>query len=127
MPTFWGGPPTIADLAGDSTPEILVVTATQLIAYRSNLSTLWRRGILTDFGGFHGASAFDLDGDGTREVFVLADTVGRDATRFFILDGATGRPSASTATLRPRACTCSATPAGRERAASGTSCPRSRV
>ena len=27
MPTYWGGAPTIADLDGDGTPEILVNTA----------------------------------------------------------------------------------------------------
>ncbi len=92
LPTFWGGAPTIADLDGDGTPEILVVTATRLIAYRANLSQLWRRDILEDFGGLHSVTAFDLDGDdaGVREVFVIADNAGSDARTFYILDGATG-------------------------------------
>ncbi len=90
MPTYWGGPPTIADLDGDAAPEILVGTATHLIAYRSNLSTLWRRPIAQDFGAIHGVSAFDLDGDGTREVFFLAGTVNGDSRTFYVLDGATG-------------------------------------
>ncbi len=90
LPTYWGGAPTIADLDGDGTPEILVTTATELIAYRSNLSKKWRRFLGDDFGGFHGVTAFDLDGDGTREVFFIGNNSGRDARTFYILDGTTG-------------------------------------
>lgn len=90
IPSYWGGPPTVADLNGDGTPEILVVTSRQVIAYTAGLGRLWQRPILGDFGGFHTATAFDLDGDGVREVMVLGETSGNDALTFFVLDGATG-------------------------------------
>ena len=84
MPTFWGGAPTIADLDGDGSAEILVSTATQLIAYRGNLSSLWRKPIPEDFGGITGVTAFDLDGDGVREVLFNGE---KD---LYVLDGRNG-------------------------------------
>jgi fibro-slime domain-containing protein/uncharacterized repeat protein (TIGR01451 family) len=101
MPTFWGGPPTIADLDGDGLAEVLVATATEIVAMRSNLSPLWRRAIGPDFGAVHGLTAFDLDGDGDREVLYL------DEHDFYIVDGRNGavlyqRPNTSkTATEYP--------------------------
>jgi len=84
MPTYWGGPPTIADVDGDGRANILVATATELIAFEPGLSVKWRRPIGPDFGGITGVSAFDLDGDGVREVLFL------DERTFYVLDGATG-------------------------------------
>lgn len=91
LPTFWGSAPTIADLDGDGRPEVLVGTATHLIAYNPGLSTKWSRRIVDDFGGIHGVTAFDLDGDGVREVFFFGDNLGRDTRKLFLLDGATGQ------------------------------------
>ncbi|HEX9735982.1 MAG TPA: VCBS repeat-containing protein, partial [Thermoanaerobaculia bacterium] len=84
MPTYWGGPPTIADVDGDGRANVLVATATELIAFEAGLGVKWRRPIGPDFGGITGVSAFDLDGDGVREVLFL------DERTFYILDGATG-------------------------------------
>ena len=84
MPTYWGSAPTIANLDGSGTPEILVSTATKLIAYRANLSQMWTRNIDPDFGGVTGVSAFDLDGDGASEVFF------NDEKKFYILNGTNG-------------------------------------
>ncbi|MEM8960297.1 MAG: Calx-beta domain-containing protein [Acidobacteriota bacterium] len=85
LPTFWGSPPTIADLDGDGRNEILVATATEVIAYGRTLGNRWRqRGPKEDFGAIHSLTAFDLDGDGTREVLFL------DEENFFILDGTNG-------------------------------------
>ncbi len=81
--TFWGGPPTIADLNGDGKAEILVATDTELIAFKSNLSTYWRRSI-NDVAAISGITAFDFDGDGDREV------LHQDNKRFRLLDGRNG-------------------------------------
>lgn len=98
--TFWAGPPSIGDLDGDGTPEILISASKELVALRANLSTLWRVST-TEASEMVGTSTFDLDGDGAAEVLTL------DQTRFRILDGATGsvlheRPNTSkTATELP--------------------------
>jgi large repetitive protein len=91
IPTFWGSAPTLADLDGDGRTEILVLTATHLIAYDGRLAVRWSRELTEDFGGIHGVTAFDFDGDGVREVLFLGDTVNRDARLLFVLDGATGQ------------------------------------
>lgn len=83
MVTFWGGPPTVADLTGDGVPEILVAADTELIAYNANLGTLWRKPTF-DFAAMTSATAFDLDGNGKREVIYA------DENNLYILDGATG-------------------------------------
>lgn len=85
MPTYWGGAPTIADLDGNGTSEILVAGATQLVAYTGNLGVLWRKEVGEDFGGFTGVTAFDLDGDGDREVLF------NNTTTFFLIDGRNGQ------------------------------------
>ena len=77
MPTYWGGPPTVADLDGDGVSEILTVGATHISAYRGNLSLWWRQPVHNDFGGVHGITAFDLDGDGTKEVLYADETTFR--------------------------------------------------
>lgn len=84
MPTFWGGPPTIADLDGDGLAEVLIASATEIVAMRGNLSVLWRRPIGPDFGAIHGLTAFDFDGDGDREVIYL------DEHDFYLVDGRSG-------------------------------------
>ena len=84
MPTYWGGPPTVADLDGDGVSEILTVGATHISAYRGNLSLWWRQPVHNDFGGVHGITAFDLDGDGTKEVLFA------DETTFHIYAGDSG-------------------------------------
>ena len=99
-PTFWAGPPSLGDLDGDGTPDILIATQQGLYALRANLSTLWHVDT-TERSEMTSAVAFDLDGDGKDEVLVL------DQTTFRILDGATGatlysRPNLSkTATESP--------------------------
>jgi hypothetical protein len=59
--TFWGGAPTVADLTGDGVPEIVVAGDTQVVAFRSSLSVLWRRSI-DDQAAITSTSAFDFDG-----------------------------------------------------------------
>ncbi|HEX9737172.1 MAG TPA: VCBS repeat-containing protein, partial [Thermoanaerobaculia bacterium] len=81
--TFWGGAPTVADLTGDGVPEIVVAGDTQVVAFRSSLSVLWRRSI-DDQAAITSTSAFDFDGDGFREVVYL------DNRTFYVLDGRTG-------------------------------------
>ncbi|HEV8630060.1 MAG TPA: CARDB domain-containing protein, partial [Thermoanaerobaculia bacterium] len=83
-PTFWGGQPTIADVTGDGRAEVLVASDPFLYALRSDLSTLWRIPI-SEYGAQTGVTAFDLDGDGVREVLYV------DQHTFYILDGPTGR------------------------------------
>jgi uncharacterized repeat protein (TIGR01451 family) len=82
-PSLWGGPPTIADITGDGIPEILVAGDTQLIAYNSGLGTLWRKEI-DDIAAVTSVTAFDLDGDGKREVIYL------DENYLYVLNGANG-------------------------------------
>jgi fibro-slime domain-containing protein/uncharacterized repeat protein (TIGR01451 family) len=100
QPTMWAGPPTIANLAGDATPEILIAGDTELVALRADLSYLWRRPI-DELAGQTAATVFDLDGDGKAEVMYL------DQSNFYILNGQDGsviyqRPNISkTATEYP--------------------------
>ncbi|MEM8963154.1 MAG: CARDB domain-containing protein, partial [Acidobacteriota bacterium] len=85
MPTFWGSPPTIVDLDGNGSNEILAAGATEVIAYNSNLSQRWRRpNAVDDFGNIQSLTAFDFDGDGEREVLYL------DERNLRILDGGNG-------------------------------------
>ena len=83
--TYWGGPPTIADLNGDGVPEILVAGDTELVAMNAGLGTLWRFAI-DDLGSVTGVTLFDLDGDTFPEV------VFGDHSKLWILDGRTGTP-----------------------------------
>ncbi|HET9766615.1 MAG TPA: CARDB domain-containing protein, partial [Thermoanaerobaculia bacterium] len=83
MITYWGGPPTIADLTGDGVPEILVAGDTYLTAFKAGLGVLWRKPTF-DFAAMTSATAFDLDGDGQREVIY------NDESFLYILDGLTG-------------------------------------
>src|SRR6185436_15895353 len=83
MITFWGGPPTIADLTGDGVPEILVAGDDYLTAFNAGLGVLWRKPTF-DYAAMTAATAFDLDGDGKREVIY------NDEGSLFILDGPTG-------------------------------------
>ena len=80
---FWGGPPAIADLDGDGTPEILVVGETEIVALRADLSPFWTQSF-DDIAAITGITAFDLDGDGAREVMAL------DNSTFHLLDGRDG-------------------------------------
>ncbi len=95
--TYWAGAPSIADLDGDGSPEILVSTHLELYALRANLSPLWRRAT-TEFSELSVATAFDLDGDGAAEV------LGLDHESLFILDGRNGQTLYSQANTSKTAC-----------------------
>ena len=81
--TFWGGPPTIADITGDGTPEILVAGDSELVAMNANLGTIWRKSSF-DYAAMTTATAFDLDGDGKREVIYA------DENNLYVLNGSNG-------------------------------------
>ncbi len=81
--TFWGGPPTIADITGDGSPEVLVAGDSELVAMNANLGTIWRKGSF-DYAAMTTATAFDLDGDGKREVLYA------DENNFYVLNGTNG-------------------------------------
>jgi subtilase family serine protease len=91
-PTFWGGPPTVAELDGTAPPEILVSAYRELVAFRSDLSVLWRKPT-SDQSEQSAAAGFDFDGDGSAEVLYA------DETHFYILEGATGDTLYSTPNL----------------------------
>ncbi|HEV8578898.1 MAG TPA: Calx-beta domain-containing protein [Thermoanaerobaculia bacterium] len=78
QPNPWSGPPTIADLDGNGTPEILVAGATGLVALGK-----WRAPIF-DVDAQTAATVFDLDGNGKPEVLY------NDQETFYILNGETG-------------------------------------
>lgn len=77
------GPPTIADLDGDGTPEIAWGDLTTIYAAELNGEIIWSREG-GDSSGRAGASAFDFDGDGDYEL------VYADHETLWILDGRTG-------------------------------------
>lgn len=80
----FSGPPAIADLDGDGSPEIIVANTTVLSAIGSTGSLLWSVSIQNLTRGMTGATAFDFDGDGLREVAFA------DQYNFRIYRGSTG-------------------------------------
>lgn len=91
--TFWGGPPTVANLDGQGAPEILFAGDTELRAFRADLSLYWSKPI-AERAAHTAATVFDLDGDASPEVLYL------DQTHFYILNGRNGsvlyqRPNSS--------------------------------
>jgi hypothetical protein len=81
----FGGPPMIGDADGDGTPEIIVAAATQLVAFRADLSILWQSTIRDSSSSRTGATLFDFNGDGRPEVIY------RDELFLRIYDGPTGQ------------------------------------
>jgi fibro-slime domain-containing protein/uncharacterized repeat protein (TIGR01451 family) len=82
--TFWGGPPTVANLDGQGPPEILFAGDRELRAFRSDLRTLYWSRPIDERGSQTAATVFDLDGDGKPEVLYL------DQSNFYILNGQNG-------------------------------------
>ena len=80
----FSGPPAIADINGDGSPEIIIANTTTLCAFESTGGLLWGVSIQDLGSGMTGATAFDFDGDGSREVAFA------DQYHFRLYDGNTG-------------------------------------
>ena len=80
-----GGPPTIADMDGDSVPEIGIADAEYYAVYEQDGSLLWKAEVTDESSHATGSSVFDFDGNGLAEVLYA------DETRLWVFDGATGR------------------------------------
>lgn len=84
---FWSrtgeGPPVVADLDGDSLPEVGIVGGGELHVYEHDGGLKWSLP-LTVLGAVPGVTAFDFGDDGALELVVA------DAEDLWVLDGATG-------------------------------------
>ncbi len=87
------GPPTVADMDGDGTPEIGVAGKNQYVALKVDLSTptptfaqakLWGSNTQDASSSMTGSSVFDFEGDGKAEV------VYNDELYLRVYDGETG-------------------------------------
>jgi hypothetical protein len=79
-----GGPPTIDNLDGAGSPEIVVSTRNVVQAYRATGGSPYWQHAIADNSSSAGSSTFDFDGDGLPEV------VHRDEDELAVLDGTTG-------------------------------------
>lgn len=81
----YAGPPVVADMDGDSEPEIGVATHTNYTLFDKHGALLWSMPIRDYSSGWTGASAFDFDGDGACEI------VFNDEQYLRVFDGKTGK------------------------------------
>jgi uncharacterized repeat protein (TIGR01451 family) len=79
-----GGPPAVADVDGDGTPEIAASAAARVVVFESDGSLKWQVVISDNASARTGTSAFDFDADGAAEI------VHRDETSLRVLRGETG-------------------------------------
>ncbi|HEX6849856.1 MAG TPA: VCBS repeat-containing protein, partial [Candidatus Polarisedimenticolaceae bacterium] len=63
-----GGPPTLADVEGDGTPEIAVSASYQLAVFESDGQLKWNAAISDASSQRAGIAAFDLDANGAAEI-----------------------------------------------------------
>jgi len=84
-----GGPlshPLIADLDADGSPEVVIVSRTEMLALDwtgSSFDVVWTQAI-NDMFGLTGAAAYDFNGDGA------ADVVYHDEHDWYVFDGRDG-------------------------------------
>lgn len=78
------GFPAIGDLTGDGEPEIVVATYRALVAVTFGGALLWQVATRDESSSRTGATLFDFDGDGFRDVAYS------DEETFLIIDGPTG-------------------------------------
>jgi gliding motility-associated-like protein len=82
----WIGHPTLGDIEGDGSMEIILCTPNRFDVYTTrtgSLTLLWTK-TTTDQSGRTGSTMFDFNGDGIKEI------VYRDETRLYFFDGPTG-------------------------------------
>ncbi|MCB9766213.1 MAG: hypothetical protein H6739_40935 [Alphaproteobacteria bacterium] len=78
------GPPAVADVDGDGSPEIAVSGTTHIYALDATGDILWTQEIAAICSGGTGVSAFDFEGDG------VVEWISADDFDILILDGPTG-------------------------------------
>ncbi len=88
--TLGGGPPVVANFAGDVRPEIGVVFRNMYVVYDGQCMELWRHPV-SDDSAQTSSSVFDFEGDGEAEVVYTNETQvvvlrGRDGMVLFTLD-----------------------------------------
>jgi hypothetical protein len=76
--------PAVGDIDNDGYPEIIVAGGSQIVAFNHDGSILWRNEDVQDLSGATGASIFDFDMDGQKEVVYI------DEVSVHGYDGATG-------------------------------------
>ncbi len=76
-------PPAVGDIDGDGMPEIIVAGGDQIWALNHDGTVLWHEDA-HDMSGASGASIFDFEGDGIREVVYI------DEVEMQVFDGPTG-------------------------------------
>ena len=81
---YAGGPPVVADLDGDTWPEIGVAGASKYTVFESDGSIKWTADTNDRGSGETGASVYDLDSDGAIEIIY------GDQTTLWIFRGADG-------------------------------------
>jgi len=67
IPSWWAGPPTVADLDGDGAAEVAVAGVNYFTVFETDGSVKWRAPIV-DSTQATGSAAFDFDGDGAAEL-----------------------------------------------------------
>src|SRR5690606_16751416 len=76
--------PAIDDLDGDGMPEIVVAGGSQVVVFHHDGQVFWTHDEVHDVSGATGASIFDFDADGNKEVVYI------DEVAVYAFDGRNG-------------------------------------